>query len=469
MKKIKKLIVPLLMLGMVFLTTSCEPDSYSLGDKLDKSQIDFDITQDFSVDPGGNTVILTNKTPGTILTWDFVTGKSNKAIETVKYAFKGDYTINISAVTAGGIVQLDPVTITVTDDNLSYVNDPLWILLSGGVGNSKTWVLDLDAEGVSKYFGGPMFFYGSDNSWLEGGDAGCYGEDCWNWSPDWKGNEWLAAQGDYGTMTFSLDGGNFLTTNHLKIPSYGEESGTYFLDTNAKILTTSGATILHTNENETCVDNWREMKVFSITENTLQLGVLRKDNCDGAATLVYNFISKDYSDNWVPVEEVATIDEGFDPQFTPGELLKMLTGGISSGRVWKLDASGNPVDWIAGGIGWTVDSADSYDWGWNDNWSAAVDGAWIRFDQWGGLNYTRYQNGVETTGTFSINEESNEITLVGNTLLQEPGSWMNPTTNVIKVVKAYNADFETKGIWFGTSYDEPKDEWFVFHYVIPQI
>jgi hypothetical protein len=44
---------------------------------------------------------------------------------------------------------------------------------------------------------------------------------------------------------------------------------------------------------------------------------------------------------------------------------------------------------------------------------------------------------------------------------------MNPTTNVIKVVKAYNTDFLQKGIWFGTSYDAGKDEWFVFHYIIP--
>jgi hypothetical protein len=464
MEKIKKLIVPLLMLGMVFLTTSCEPDSYSLGDKLDKSQIDFDITQDFSVDPGGNTVILTNKTPGTILTWDYVTGKSNKSVETVKYAFKGDYTINISAVTAGGIVQLDPVTITVTDDNLSYVNDPLWILLSGGVGNSKTWVLDLDAEGVSKYFGGPMFFYGSDNSWLEGGDAGCYGEDCWNWSPDWKGNEWLFVNGaeDFGSMTFSLEGGNFVTVDNLSTDKL--DSGTYFLDKDAHTLTFTDATMLHDSGSDGLGD-FSNVKIFSLTENTMQLGVFRSGD---PATLVYNFITKEYSDNWEPVEEVATIDEGFDPQFAPGELLKMLTGGTSSGRVWELDASGNPIDWLAGGIGWTVDSSSSNDWGWNDNWSAAVDGAWIRFDQWGGLNYTRYQNGAETTGTFSIDEESNEITLVGNTLLQEPGSGLNPTTNVIKVVKAYNADFETKGIWFGTSYDETKDEWFVFHYVVPQ-
>ena len=38
------------------------------------------------------------------------------------------------------------------------------------------------------FYAGPMFFYGTDNAWLEGGDNGCYGTDCWNWSPEWKGN-----------------------------------------------------------------------------------------------------------------------------------------------------------------------------------------------------------------------------------------------------------------------------------------
>jgi hypothetical protein len=309
-----------------------------------------------------------------------------------------------------------------------------------------------------------MYFYGSENGWLEGGDNGCYGTDCWNWNPEWKGNEWLFTNGaeDFGSMTFSLDGGNVVTVDNLSTGKL--ETGTYFLDKDAHTLSFTNATMLHDSGNDSAGD-FTNVKIFSLTENTMQLGVFRTGD---PATLVFNFITKEYSDNWVPVEEVPTIDEGFDPQFASGELLKMLTGGTSSGRVWKLDASGNPIDWIAGGIGWTVDSSSTYNWGWNDNWSAAVDGAWIRFDQWGGLNYTRYQNGLETTGTFSINEEAIEITLIGNTLLQEPGSWMNPTTNVITVVKAYNADFETKGIWFGTSYDASKDEWFAFHYVIPQ-
>ncbi len=62
MKNIKILIASFLMLGIVSLITSCEPESHSLGKTLDKSDIQFDITQDFTADPGGNTVILTNQT-----------------------------------------------------------------------------------------------------------------------------------------------------------------------------------------------------------------------------------------------------------------------------------------------------------------------------------------------------------------------------------------------------------------------
>ena len=145
----------------------------------------------------------------------------------------------------------------------------------------------------------------------------------------------------------------------------------------------------------------------------------------------------------------------------------MLTGGTGSGRVWTIDAAGNPIDWIAGGIGWTEDASSSYNWGWNDDWTAIAGNSWIRFDQWNGAQtYTRNQSGVETSGTFTIDETTNEITLDGETLIQNTSSSLNPTTNIIKVVKAYD-DYETKGIWFGTSYDESKDEWLSFHYIIP--
>lgn len=470
MKKIKILIASFLMLGIAFLIASCQPETYSLGSTPDKSEIDFEITQDFTADPGGNTVIMTNKTKGVVLTWNYGTGKSNKKVETVKYAFKGDYTIYISAVTAGGIVELDPVTITVTDDNLSYVDDPIWNLLTGGVGNSKTWLLDLDAEGTSKYFAGPMFFYGTDNAWLEGGDAGCYGADCWNWSPEWKGNEWIAAQGDYGSMTFSLDGGPFLTTNHLMIPSYGEESGTFFLDVDAKTLTTSDATILHTNENETCVDNWRGMKVFSITENSLQLGVLRKDGCDGAATLVYNFITKEYSDNWVP-EDLPDPDPAID--LNGGTVDDLLSTTTTTTKTWSLSPD-SPFDWtdLNGTLlnGWqTVEDYEAAGWpGYTSADQATVVNNKITFSNDGTVS-TIDSNGVEMAGLYSTESGTNIITFT-DIMPAFPigGSWATVSTtslNQWKIVKTAKTDGIVTDIWFGKR-DEVKSEYMVFHFVL---
>ena len=471
MKNIKILIASFLMLGIGFLITSCEAEKYSLGNSPDKSEIDFEIVQDFVADPGGNTVVMTNKTDGVILTWKYGTGKSDKKVETVKYAFKGDYTINISAVTAGGIVELDPVTITVTDDNLSYVNDPLWNLLSGGVGNSKTWVLDLDANGDSKFFDGPMYFYGTDNAWLEGGDEGCYGGDCWNWSPEWKGNEWIAAQGDYGSMTFSLDGGPFLTTNHLMIPSYGEESGTYFLDIDTKTLTTSDATILHTNENDACVDNWRGMKVFSITENSLQLGVLRKDSCDGAATLVFNFITKEYSDNWVP-EDLPDPNPSID--LNGGTVDDLLSVTSTTSKTWYLSPD-TPFNWT------DLNGTFLNDWNSVEDYEAAGWTGYVASDQATVINNkitfaddgtvaTIDSNGVEAAGTYTTSTDGTNVISFTNITPSFPigSSWATVSTtaeNEWKILKTGLTGTSVTDIWFGKR-DEVKSEYMVFHFVL---
>lgn len=470
MKKTKLLIASFLMLMVLFLVPSCSPETYSLDGTTDKSAIDFEITQDLVADPGGNTVIMTNKTPGVVLTWDYVTGKSNKASETVKYAFKGDYTIKILAVTGGGLVELDPVTITVTKDNLNYVNDPLWNLLSGGVGKSKTWVLDLDENGVSKFFAGPMFFYGTDNAWLEGGDKGCYGADCWNWSPEWKGNTWIAAQGNYGTMTFSLDGGPFLTTDHKMMPSYGQESGTYFLDADAKTLTTSGATILHTNEYENCVDNWQSMKIMSITANTLQVGVLRKGSCDGAATLVYNFISKEYSDNWVPT---AVADPNPSIDLNGGTVDDLLSTTTTTTKTWHLSKD-TPFNW--------TDLNGTFLNNWNSvtdyeaaGWTGYVSGDQtnvvknkISFSNDGKIT-TIDSNGVAKAGTYSTEAGTNIITFNGISPSFPIGSsWATVSTtaeNQWKIVKTAKTGNVVTDIWFGKR-DPNKSEYMVFHFVL---
>ncbi|MCR4033209.1 MULTISPECIES: hypothetical protein [Flavobacterium] len=455
MKSIKILMSSFLMLAL--LISSCSPDSYSLDGPMDKSDIHFEITQDLAVDAGGNTVILKNTTPGVILNWDYVTGKSDKALETVKYAFKGNYTIKVSAVTDAGIVELDPVTITVTQDNLLYVDHPLWTALSNGVGKQKVWVADNGKYGMAP---GAMS-YADPSTTVE------FDNFTANWEPEGNANSSTDADMHWGrTMVFSLEGGPFMKV--YEADGTLKESGTYFLDINTHTLTTTGATILRPDNYIANASNWNNnIKILKLTENQLRIAVLRT-NSEGPWWYIWNFVSKEYADNYVPPATGPNYDEGFNPTFASGELLKMLTGGAGTGRVWALDGNGNPVDWLGKGKGWTTGASSSYNWGWSDEWAAAAGNSWIRFDQFGGkLNYTRSQDGVVTTGLFTINEAENEINLGSNTLIQNSGSWMNPTVNVIKVVKAYNNDYLQKGIWFGTSYDASKDEWFVFHYIIP--
>jgi hypothetical protein len=464
-------ILTILILPLLF--TACKKDVHSLGKVLDKSEIKYTVTQDMKADPGGNTVILKNMTPGTLSMWDYGTGSSTRMVDTVKFAFTGNYVIKFSVSTGGMVVKMDSVVVKVTQDNLNYVNDPLWTALSGGVGKDKQWVLDTGG----KYFSGPLSFYGVNNGWLkEGGpwasgafSTGCYGGDCWTWGPgisDIYPN--MMTRGDYGVMTFGLKGtASFQAVKPME--SGVTQNGTYFLSVNSKMLTINNAAILRgykpAKNGLTGISNWTSYKILSLDQNTMQLGVIRDKDVDGEgpAMIVYNFLSKTFSDNYVP--PVTGPDDGYDPTFKTGELLSMLTG-TTSGRLWKIDAGGNPVDWIAKGKGWTKTHNDTRTWGWNESWDLIAKNSWILFNRVGGMNYTRNQNGVITTGTFTISEATNEVTLNGELLIQNPESSLSPAKNTFKVIKAFPGKVENKGIWFGTDYNAAKDEWFSFHYIL---
>lgn len=470
MKLYKKLFA-MLVLPMLFF--ACKKDEHHIGQVLDKSEIKYSITQDLNADVGGNTVILKNLTPQSLSMWDYQTGTSTRMTDTVRFAFAGDYVIKFSAVTGGTVVKMDSLVVKVTQDNLNYVNDPLWTALSGGVGNEKEWILDED--GI--YFNGPLTYWGVNIGWLKAGNSwqdgvfptGCYGGDCWTWGPgltDIYPN--LMINGDHGVMTFGLKG--TAAFKAVKLMENGiTQNGTYYLNVGAKILTINNASILRgykpAKNGITGISNWTTYKILSLDENTMQLGVIRDRDVDGegAAMITYNFISKKFAEEYVP--PVTGPDEGFDPTFKTGELLNMLTG-TGSGRLWKLDAAGNPIDWIGKGKGWTKSHADSRDWGWNDSWDAVAADSWILFNKLGGQKYTRSQNGILSNGTFTINESTNEVSLVGNLLIQNPGNWMSPVKPTFKVVKAFPGKEATKGIWFGTDYNAEKDEWFSFHYIL---
>lgn len=288
-------IFTLLVIPMLFIT--CKKSDHSLGTAIDKSQINYSVTQDFTVDPGGNTVIIKNTTPATLSYWDYEIGTSNRTVDTVKFAFAGDHVVKLTVSSGGKLVKMDSVIVKVTSNNLAYVTGELWANLTGGAGNEKSWVLDTEG----KVFNGPLYFYGTNNGWLLGGDKGCYGTDCWAWeagtndvysSPNRK-----MAQGDYGVMTFGLK--NTLAFTAVKPMEGGiTQNATYFLNDKTHVLTINNASILRGYKPDvnglTGISNWTNYSILSLTETKMQLAVIRDKDVDGEGKclLVYNFIVK---------------------------------------------------------------------------------------------------------------------------------------------------------------------------------
>jgi len=325
--------------GLALLLPACTPKDYELGSLMDKSTLKFSITQNAS---DSNMIILKSLTPGVTPQWITPLGRSTRMQDTCKIPFSGTYKFIYGVESNGGLVQADTVTVNITSNNLSYVNDPLWTKLSGGVGNSKTWYLDLNASAVCKYFAGPLYFYGTYDNWetVTNKVKAPTGADSWNWCPDYAGNTWLMTAADFGSMTFDLKNGAHAIIEHKTISARGTEHGTYMLDQNAHTLKITDAAILHDSGKDGIVTQWGNCKVLSLTDNTMQLAVLRDNSSEGKCLLVYNFISKDYSDNWVP--KVVKYSEPIKDSFTKADLVGTWRYGLvaQSWIGWEVAGSG---------------------------------------------------------------------------------------------------------------------------------
>ncbi|ULT25006.1 hypothetical protein KUH03_40115 [Sphingobacterium sp. E70] len=61
----------------------------------------------------------------------------------------------------------------------------------------------------------------------------------------------------------------------------------------------TGASPLHGKPQDGIVVDWGDVRIMSLTKNTMQLAVLRDPvlSNDGAAMLTFNFISKEYKES----------------------------------------------------------------------------------------------------------------------------------------------------------------------------
>lgn len=461
-----------LLLGLVLALFACSPDEFNLGGVLSKDDLNYRITQD-AADP--NMVILESLTPGVTPLWITPMGRSTRVKDTLRFPFAGDYQFIYGVESAGGLVQADAYPLSITTNNFDYVNDPLWTLLTGGVGQSKTWVLDLFTKDVAptygKYFKGPLFFYGTNDSWESVTNGVAVGGDSWNWQADWVGNgSWMFGSEtrlDYGTMTFDLIDGAHLTTDHLILGR--QESGTFMLDAVNHTMRSTDAYILHDAGRDGVVIDWGDLKVMSLTENTMQLAALRDAalSGEGACLLVYNFISKDYSDNWVAPETAEpepALPDGWQDD---------VSQVVSTKIVWKLSES-NPLDWanLDGSMknGWDEPS-DYPDWlgtpdtGVYGNFSMTMNSS-------DGTITFKTPDGTETSGNYTLDEKgiySFDVTVPTFTIINWAsfGADANNQLRILQLEK--DATGAVTGMWLGKRDSDPAKAEYMAYHLVPQM
>ncbi len=137
---------------------------------------------------------------------------------------------------------------------------------------NNTWYIDLDADGKCYLWDGPMYFYGSADSWKTVSDGDVTTGDSWCWAAAWGDiSGWIgfSAQ-EFGAMTFSADGKVSVTDANGTT-----KEGTYTVNEQNKTITLSGVEVLHVpGEYSNTTTN---LRILSLTDQKLQIAITRSD------------------------------------------------------------------------------------------------------------------------------------------------------------------------------------------------
>ena len=346
--------------AMLVLLGACSPDSHDLaGRDVTSADLAEGIAYSVSVDQSTNTVVLKSLMDTRYqVVWSHPQGRSQEKEVTLQIPFDGEYEVTFGVETRGGVVYGEPYKFSLANTNPDLLTDPLWAMLAGGIGQSKSWQLDVDASGTCKYFVGPLYFYGTECYWLpehevakgEHGNMGD-GHDCWNWNADWGGNgSWLFGSTgaiDYGTITFDLiNGAHAVVVDN----AHGtNKTGKFLIDPEAHTMTLTDVEFPHDPGRDAIVTKWGNIRIFTLTEHTMQLGVLRdNDPNEGPCYLVYNFITTEAYNNpsLFPTEGGSTgYEEKPVTQPTFPGLNELLTVTTFTSKSYKVSEDA-PYDWM---------------------------------------------------------------------------------------------------------------------------
>ena len=147
----------------------------------------------------------------------------------------------------------------------------------------KTWEIDLRTDGSHYKFDGPVYFYGTDDSWATVTNNQPVVGNSWCWAADYAGNSWVVggdAKNCQGTMTFNGDG---TVTVHQYIAgadgadgTYQDANGTYTIDEKNKTVKLSIQPLIPANFIGGIAETKNvDLRILSLTDEALQIGITR--------------------------------------------------------------------------------------------------------------------------------------------------------------------------------------------------
>lgn len=467
-----------LFIGTMMLLASCSPDEYALGNTdVKPGDLVEGIAYKIEHDAANPNIVYLKSLMGSKYTplWSHPQGRSQEQTVTLKMPFAGTYNVVFGVETRGGVVYGDTATFKIDDMYAEFVSDPMWTKVAGGAGKSKTWYLDLDADATSRYFLGPIYFFTNTYTWdnLHNAAGDNYldadawdatkaitpnlsetGTATWYWLADYPGNSWMCDAADFGSMTFDLIGGANITVDQ-EAYGLGKSTGSYMLDVDKHTITFSDAYPVHDSNRDAEMKAATEFRILYLTDDAMQIMVVPSGVC-------YNYISKEYKDNWVP-GEVA------DPEpALPDGWQDDISQTVNKSITWKLSET-NPLDWCG------LDGSRM------NGWSSPAD-----YPSWlGTLDASVYKNfsmtlnsddltanfvapdGTKTACNYTLDEKgiytfSTEIpsfTVIG---------WANFSTDSNKQLRIMSIEKDATGavtgMWLGAK-DAVKPEYTAYHLV----
>lgn len=315
MKKQFNYFLSLVVGAALTLFPSCTPDDNEMPGKTIAPEdlvegIAFTVTHD---NDNPNIIHLQSLMPSQYtVAWKHPQGNATATNCDLKIPFAGEYEVQFGVNTRAGLVWSEPVTFTVDDMCEDFIKGELWSIITGGVGKSKTWVLDLDENGKTySMFASPIWYFNTGYTWdmLHNAKGENYIDSnpwdpataintnfplnsdgaAWYWQADYAGNLWMCTAADYGTFTFDLIGGANLTTNNQ---FDGEKKGLFMINEDTRTMKLSGISFYPIDSR---VADCYDFDILYATEDFLQLLC---HTGDGNTSVCLNFTSKNYRDNW---------------------------------------------------------------------------------------------------------------------------------------------------------------------------